>query len=134
MVRGRSDKRSEGGVWEGAALNIVNKNTVEACKGGVLVLVTPSVEPIKQREFNDGKFVDCVVKERAKGVVHVARVFISRITDQVKIPGKDPSSFNVRAQFQQVLQEDLGITVIRGSINVSDRELVLGFGGGKSCG
>ena len=74
MVGGRSDKRSEGGVWEGAALNIVNKNTIEACKGGVLALVTPSVEPIKQREFNDGKFVDCVVTERAKGVVGTSKL------------------------------------------------------------
>jgi hypothetical protein len=83
-----SREGGECGLREGYALGIIGKHSIEEGEGGVISLVIPGVEAIKERNFHQGKAIQGVVEGSVEVGVDTAVVFVSSQTTEIEVPGQ----------------------------------------------
>jgi hypothetical protein len=96
------------------------KNSVQARKSRIITFVSPGVTASGKRYFKQANLIDFVIESRDESGARDGSVFVTLGTDQVKIPSQCPRSRKGRGKIRNGGEEEVRITVIRWSINVSD--------------
>ena len=66
MVRGRSSIRGEGSIREKVAPIKINKSTIETAKGGMVLIISPSVESVKKGNILEAQRIYEIIKPNCR--------------------------------------------------------------------
>lgn len=90
------------------------------------MLIGPGIEPIREINLIDVKFLDRFIEDVTKSSIDLPIVFVSSRPDQVEVTEYDPRPLDQRQHVDQTAEERQGAGVVRWAIAVGDGEIKVG--------
>jgi hypothetical protein len=131
VIRCRARERGERGTGKRVVPVVIEKSAIKPGKNWVFLAVSPGKETIKQQELKKGQGVDQSVEGGDEVLVEIGVVFLRGGPDQVEIPKDEPKSGDLRGEHSHLSDKISGEPMVRGGIDVCDREGNIRGGGGE---